>query len=178
VARWILAWHTGKGRLVVSSEHQLGPSSPETLLKPYRSRSPSWTSSGIPSLRLAWFKSQVFGSEKDHISPARIALVNSCGNEHPAQIPHEVAGNPLWGAKIRCPPEKSASSRQDAILAPHTHLRARPRSIRDGNEVAAPTNGSPLSSGKNPAGRRGNKWRFLESRLRSPAQCTSLRHRE
>jgi hypothetical protein len=50
--------------------------------------------------------------------------------------------------------------------------------IETGNEVAAPTNFSPLSSGKNPAGRRGNQRRFLESRLRSPAQCTRLRHRK
>ena len=165
----------------------------------------------------------------------------------------------VWGAKIRCPPEKSAICRQDANFGtPHalasatqkasppagqavsssTTMRKRslippcPQAVaasdgitriresadaelvlgereagaqgrvgdnevttseaslsapsarlgreshRDGNEVAAPTNGSPLSSGKNPAGRRRNQRRLLESRLRSPAQCTSLRHRE
>jgi hypothetical protein len=72
--------------------------------------------------------------------------------------------------------DNEVTTSEASLSAPSTRLGR--ESHRDGNEVAAPTNGSPLSSGKNPAGRRGNQRRFLESRLRSPAQCTSLRHRE
>jgi hypothetical protein len=72
--------------------------------------------------------------------------------------------------------DNEVTTSEASLSAPSTRLGR--ESHRYGNEVAAPTNGSPLSSGKSPAGRRGNQRRFLESRLRSPAQCTSLRHRE
>ena len=72
--------------------------------------------------------------------------------------------------------DNEVTTSEASLSAPSARLGR--ESHRDGNEVAAPTNGSPLSSGKNPAGRRRNQRRLLESRLRSPAQCTSLRHRE
>jgi hypothetical protein len=117
------------------------------------------------------------GPSADRAAPHTQAVAASDGitRIHEQADAELVPGEREAGAQGRVGDNEVTTS-EASLSAPSTRLGR--ESHRDDNEVPAPTNGSPLSSGRNPAGRRGNQRRFLESRLRSPARCTSLRHRE